>query len=112
MNAFYPKLIARILLFVVIGLLTGFAVGMFFFIATLPMVALFPEPSNAPQVALMLAALLVFATTCVVIAFGTGAWKKRVQTDLYREHGPQFIPRIPMQPRRRDPPIRRRVNQR
>jgi hypothetical protein len=112
MNAFYPKLIAGILLFAVIGLLTGFAVGMFFFIATLPMVALFPEPSSAPQVAIMLAAILGFATACVVIALGTGAWKKRVQADLYREHGSKFVPGASRPPRWQDPPMHRQLNRR
>jgi len=110
MNASYSKLVAGIVLFGVIGLLAGIAVGMFFFIATLPMVALFPEPSGAPQVALMLAVLIGFAVACVVSALGAGAWKKRVQADLYREHAPSYVPAAP--PSRVMPPAQRRINQR
>lgn len=113
MNAYYPKLIAGVVLFVVIGLLAGIAVGMLFFIATLPMVALFPEPSSAPQMALIFSVLIGFAVACVISALGAGAWKKRVEADLYREHTPVYVPPAP--PSRAlppAPPTQRHVNQR
>ena len=117
MKAFYPKLIAGFSLFLFIGLLAGGAVGLFIFVATLPMVALFPEPSSAPQVALMIAALAGFVVMGIVVALGTGAWRKRIEADLYRGSAPHYVP-APAPRRPAVPPEQvryqhpRRVNQR
>ncbi|HXP13470.1 MAG TPA: hypothetical protein VN795_07400 [Stellaceae bacterium] len=83
---FYPKLIGGYALFTVLGLIAGMAVGAFFLLATLPMVSLFPEPSMAPQVVLIVACFIGIITTLIVAALCIGGWQKRLQADYYREH--------------------------
>jgi hypothetical protein len=87
---FYPKLIGGYVLFTVLGLFAGIAVSAFFLLATLPMVSLFPQPSNAPQVALVIAGFIGILTAVIVAALCIGSWQKRIQADYYREHEGDF----------------------
>ena len=90
MRVFYPKLIGGYVLFIVLGLLAGAALGMFIMLATLPMVSLFPEPSAATQVALVISGFIGIITALVVAALCIGAWQKRLQADYYRERADDF----------------------
>jgi hypothetical protein len=90
MRVFYPKLIGGYVLFTVLGLIAGAALSMLFMLATLPMVSLFPEPSAAPQVALVMSAFIGIIAALVVAALSIGAWQKRLQADYYRERAEEF----------------------
>ena len=83
---FYPKLIGGYALFTVLRIFAGIAVGAFFLLATLPMVSLFPQPSMAPQVALVMAGFISIITALLVAALCIGSWQKRLWADFYREH--------------------------
>ncbi len=105
---FYPKLIIGYALFTALGLIAGLAVGAFFMLATLPMVSLFPEPSVAPQVALVMAGFIGIIAALLVAALCIGSWQKRLRADYYRARagdfhaGPAWTPAPP----RRAPPRR------
>ncbi len=87
---FYPKLIGGYALFIALGLFAGIAVCAFFVLATLPMVSLFPEPSMAPQVALLISCLIGLFTAAIVATLCIGSWHKRLQADYYHEHADDF----------------------
>jgi hypothetical protein len=111
MRVFYPKLIGGYLLFTMLGLIAGASLGMFFMLATLPMVSLFPEPSAAPQVALVISGFIAIITALIVASLCIGAWQKRLQADYYRERADAFYfeaspnpePPARMKPRRTIP---------
>jgi hypothetical protein len=88
MRNFYPKLIGGYLLFTLLGVFAGAAVGMFFMLASLPVVSQFPQSSLAPDVAFALAALAGIVVAIIIAAICIGAWQKRLQSDYRRGHTP------------------------
>src|ERR1700689_3189782 len=78
---FYPKLIGGYVLSAVLGVFAGAAVGLFFMLATLPVVSLFPQSSLAPDVAFVLSGLIGIAVAVIVAAICIGAWQKRLRSD-------------------------------
>jgi hypothetical protein len=107
MRSAYPKLIAGILMFVLLGLTSGAAVGTFLFLASLPMVQLFDDPATVSQVVIVLAIFAGIVTAAIVVAVGSASWKKRLEAELYRAHvqnlypAPQRAAETPPIPRRR-----------
>jgi hypothetical protein len=111
MKSAYPKLVAGIFMFALLGLASGAAVGLFLFFASLPMAQLLPDPSTVSQFAAVVAAFAGILTAAVVVALGSASWKKRLEAELYRAHQPNFYaapapppPRL----RRAPPPVVRR----
>src|ERR1700689_2132293 len=81
MRNFYPKLIGGYVLYTVLGVFAGAAVGMFFMLASLPVVSLFPQSSLAPDVAFALAGLTGIVVAIIIAAICIGAWQKRLRSD-------------------------------
>jgi hypothetical protein len=92
MRSAYPKLIAGILMFVLLGLTSGAAVGMFLFLASLPMVQLFDDPATVSQIVIILAIFVGILTAAIVVAVGSASWKKRLEAELYRAQVQNFYP--------------------
>jgi hypothetical protein len=81
MRNFYPKLIGGYVLYTMLGVFAGAAVGLFFMLATLPVLSLFPQSSLAPDVAFALAGLTGIVVAVIVAAICIGAWQKRLRSD-------------------------------
>jgi hypothetical protein len=86
MRSAYPKLFAGILMFTLLGLTSGAAVGLFLFLASLPMVQLFDDPATVSQIVIVVAAFAGIVTAAIVIAIGSASWKKRLEAELYHAH--------------------------
>lgn len=84
MRSAYPKLVAGVFLFTLLGLASGAAIAVFLFLAAVPLVQLFPDPSTASQIVTVLAAFVGILTSAAVVVLGSVSWKKRLETELYR----------------------------
>lgn len=105
MKSVYRKLIGGILMFTLLGLASGAAIGVFLFLASLPMMRLLPDPSTVSQIAIVVAAFAGVLVAAIVVALGSASWKKRLEAELYRAHQPNFYPTpAPPLPRLRRPP--------
>lgn len=107
MRSAYPKLIAGILMFALLGLTSGAAVALFLFLASLPMVQLFDDQATVSQIVIVVATFAGIVTAAIVVAIGSASWKKRLEAELYRAHvqnlytAPPRFARTPPAPRRR-----------
>lgn len=84
MKSAYPKLVGGIFIVTLVGLATGAAIAIFLFLASLPMVEIFHDPSTASQVAIVVAAFVGILTAAIAIAFGSASWKRQLDAELYR----------------------------
>lgn len=113
MRSAYPKLIAGIAMFALLGLTSGAAVGLFLFLASLPMVRLFDDQATVSQIAIVVAAFAGIVTAAIVIALGSASWKKRLEAELYRAHVQNLYSAAPPRAMRpAPPPMRRQVGRR
>lgn len=92
MRSAYPKLVAGVFLFTLLGLAGGAAIAMFLFLAAMPMVQLLPDPSAASQFVTVLAAFAGILTSAAVVVLGCASWKKRLETELYRAQVQNLYP--------------------
>ena len=108
MRSAYPKLIAGIVMFTLLGLTSGAAVAMFLFLASLPMVQLFDDQATVSQIVIVVAAFAGIVTAVIVVALGSASWRRRLEAELYRAHIQDVYPAPPPRVRRSAPPIPRR----
>ncbi|MDE2230037.1 MAG: hypothetical protein KGL11_13495 [Alphaproteobacteria bacterium] len=108
MRSAYPKLIAGIVMFTLLGLMSGAGIAMFLFLASLPMVQLFRDPSTASQVVIVIGAFAGIVAAAIIIAVGSTSWKKRLEADLYRAQLQDLYPAPSPHNHREVPPMARR----
>lgn len=84
MKSAYPKLVAGLFIITLVGLASGAAIAIFLFLASLPMVQLFRDPSTVSQVAIVVAAFVGILTAAIAIAFGSASWKRQLDAEIYR----------------------------
>lgn len=107
MKSVYPKLVAGIFMFTLLGLASGAAIGVFLFLASVPMMRLLPDPSTVSQIAIVVAAFAGVLTAAIVVTLGSASWKRRLEAELYRAHQPNFYPTpVPPLPHLRGAPPR------